>query len=98
MDLVVVLKAVMVAILALFMLYILSLMLNVVRGDSPKPKRAPVKRRCEGTRQKKTCGKLLYRCVNCAEEGCQMKDCDNRCFEPPATCLRCGFTGVMEPV
>lgn len=100
MDLVIVLKALVMGVIALLMLFILVLMVRAAAGGRarrrPAPSAAP--RRCEKTREGKLCGNPLYRCSNCLEEGCQMTDCEGRCFKAPGNCLRCGFGSTMEPV
>lgn len=101
MDLIVVLKALVMGVIALIMLFILVLMVRAALGGGPKRRPAPpapARRACGGTRDEKICGATLYRCSNCKEEGCQMKDCGHRGFEAPGNCLRCGFGATMEPV
>lgn len=97
MDLVVILKALMMGVIALFMIYIVMLMLRNSPDRTPPSERTP-RRVCGGTRDGRECGAPLFQCYNCKEEGCQMKACDNRGFKAPGTCLRCGFGNAREPV
>lgn len=54
-------------------------------------------RTCSGARNNQICGKKLFICENCHEEGCEMKDCSNRTFKN-ANCLKCESPNTREQI